>query len=64
MSSCKIKFLNKPSKQAVYNFHRAYYELFKDVLEGRCTIDEFIERKKISKNVKVEFSNENDIKEV
>lgn len=38
MSSCEIKFLNKPSKQAVYNFHRAYYELFKDVLEGRCTM--------------------------
>lgn len=49
MPSCEIKFLNKPSKQAIYNFHKAYYDIFKDVLEGRCTIDEFIAAKEAKK---------------
>lgn len=45
MIKCEVSFLNKPSKQAIYNFHRVFYDIFKDFLEGRCTMEEFIAAK-------------------
>lgn len=33
-----IKYLNKPSEQAINNFHKAFYNLVIDVLNGKYDV--------------------------